>query len=94
LHACCRPEVGDVVVLTHNAASQNVNNVLKLGVSRSTCVTLSVHTDTELKRPVDGTQVLQPQETGIVVDHDPDSTRMHFEIKNNTKGSETYGKKA
>ena len=55
---------------------------------------MSVHSDTELKRPVDGTQVLQPQETGIVVDHDPDSTRMHFEIKNNTKGSETYGKKA
>lgn len=63
------PKVGDIVVLTHAAASTNINNVLKLGV-------------------------LKPQETGVVLEYDPDSTRMHFEVKNNTKGSANFGKTA
>ena len=40
------------------------------------------------------TQVLKPQETGVVLEYDPDSERMHYEVKNNTKGSDNFGKKA
>ena len=89
--ASCRPKVGDIVVLTHVAASQNINDVLKLGVSGRRAG-FSLSPSLTLCRYA--LQVLKPQETGVVLEYDPDSERMHFEVKNNTKGSENFGKKA